>query len=179
MVLSQNFPCVSGLVRYVLYGLQRSTHRDRQSQNVTIHLHGRILSSLLEISQCINLKINFQGSVPAIIQLDPVISDLKFHFALGCEPRTFVVSPNPPDSEQGLGLSNISVSLADSEDNDTGRREYVFVDGQGRIATELAVSLGGKLGEQYKIEMSRREDGTKWTMEKIEKAAGMPVLNTR
>ena len=82
---------------------------------------------MLEISQCTNLAINFQGQVPAVTQLDPKIHNLQIRFASGCEPGAFVIAPRP-HSEQGLGLVQLSVKLA--------KNEYIFVDGEDRYAVD-------------------------------------------
>ena len=138
-------------------------------KDVTLTLNGRILSSLLEISHCTNLTINFQGPVPAVTQLDPEINNLAFHIASECEPGAFVIAPRPP-SAQGLGLAQISVKLAD--------KEYVFVDGQGHVDTGLMISSGGKISEQYKIEMIKDAGRDMWRMEAIDKKdGGIPVLS--
>jgi hypothetical protein len=148
--------------------VRNSTSTDNL-KDVTLTLSGRVLSSMLEISQCTNLTINFHGPVPAVTQIDPEIDNLTFCFATGCEPGAFVVAPRSP-SRQGLGLAQISVKLDE--------KEYVFVDGEGTIDTELMISLGGKIGEQYKIEMVTNGATARWKMETIDKkGGGMPVLN--
>ena len=148
--------------------MRNSTSTDNL-KDVTLTLSGRVVSSMLEISQCTNLTINFRGPVPAVTQIDPEIDNLTFCFATGCEPGAFVVAPRP-SSAQGLGLARISVKLDE--------KEYVFVDEEGTIDTELAISSGGKISEQYKIEMVTNAGKARWRMESIDKkGGGMPVLN--
>jgi hypothetical protein len=124
---------------------------------------------MLEISQCTNLTINFRGQVPAVTQLDPEIHHLTIHFTDGCEPGVFVVAPRPRSpSPLGLGLAQIRVKLS--------QKEYIFVDGEGKIDNELLISSGGKISDQYKIELVKDEG--RWKMEAIDKmTGGIPMLN--
>jgi hypothetical protein len=134
-------------------------------------LNGRILSSTLEISHCTDLKITFHASAPAVIQVDPEINNLAVHFASGIDPGVFVIAPRP-SSAQGLGLARISVKL--------GENEYLFVDEHGVVDTELLISSGGKVSEQYKIEMIKDGGKERWRMEPIDtykKDGEIPVLS--
>jgi hypothetical protein len=149
--------------------MTKSTTGSDNLKDVSLTLNGRILSSLLEISQCTNVTINFHAAGPAVTQLDPEIRNLKLDLVSGCEPGVFIIAPRPPSAE-GLGLAQISVKLFE--------KEYVFVDGQGRVDTELMISSGGKIAEQYKIEMVKDGGKDRWRMEAIEKKDGeIPILS--
>jgi len=137
-------------------------------KDVTLTLNGRILSSLLEISHCTNVTINFRTAAPAITQLDPEINNLKFLFATGFDPGAFVIAPRSL-SAQDWGLAQISAELAG--------RVFVFVDEEGRVDTELMLSAEGSVSEQYKIEMIKDGERGRWRMEGIKNDGKMPLLN--
>lgn len=144
---------------------------------------------MLEIAQCTGLTITFTSpaAVPAIIQLDPALDNVLFNFTNGSKPGTFIVAPRVPQADgRGIGLSQIRVVMAADQDGDPSSEvgeEYVFVDAEGRIDTELLRSAAGRTGEQYKIAIVEERDvgqRRRWSMQAVDKmAGGIPIISEK
>jgi len=163
--------CGPGIAKLSLYKLT----------NVTVTISTRIISSLIEISHCSNIRLCFvddqEGTekYPSIIQIDPQIDGLQIHFTPVDSTRwpatALVVAPQLEPSAKGLGLKNIVAAV-----KGTSTR---LIDDNGVIHDDLLRSIGGKpQAEQFKIELVDDENSStkKWSMSTLEKEKGYPIM---